>query len=67
MTTDPDIDELVYTLDDTLDWTDRDLGSRRTGTRQRAESARAAVDAAVRAMAQGDVAAARHLLDSWHG
>ncbi|GAA4328719.1 hypothetical protein GCM10023162_34510 [Klenkia terrae] len=67
VTTDPDIDELVYTLDDTLDWTDRDLGSRRTGTRQRAESARAAVDAAVRAMAQGDVAAARHLLDSWHG
>jgi ElaB/YqjD/DUF883 family membrane-anchored ribosome-binding protein len=66
-TGDPDVAELVYTIDDTLDWTDRDAGSRRSSVRERAESARSTLTEAVRAMARDDVTAARRVLDDWRG
>lgn len=53
---DPDLDELVYTIDDWLDWTARDLRSRRpVATRVRAEAALAALGRSVTAMSRGDV------------
>lgn len=60
-----DFDQLVFTLDDWLDRTDRDLRSRQTETRARAESARRAVHTAVEAMARDDIAGALSAFADW--
>jgi hypothetical protein len=62
---DPDFEELIYTLDDWLDWTGRDLRGRQPGVKARAESARRAVHTAVEAMARDDVAGALRVLREW--
>ncbi|SOE03802.1 DUF4240 domain-containing protein [Blastococcus haudaquaticus] len=64
---DPDMDTLVYTLDDWLDWTDRDLTSRRAAVRERARSAREALRGAVEAMARDDIPGALEALEEWRG
>ena len=58
-----DFEQLVLQLDHVLDWTDRDLQSREPGVRTRAVTARAALDAAVQAMARDDVIGALGALD----
>ena len=64
---DPDFELLIYTVDDWLDWTDRDLVSRQPTVAARAQSARRALDAALDAMARDDVAGALRVLDDWPG
>jgi hypothetical protein len=63
MDRDPDFASLVHSIDDVLDWTDRDLRSRRVDVHARAATARAAVQAAVAAMAQDDLPGALRALD----
>ena len=58
-----DVSKLVLGLDDVVGWTDRDLRSRQPGVRAEALTARAALDAAVEAMARDDVAGALRALD----
>jgi hypothetical protein len=62
---DPELAQLIYTVDDWLDWTDRDLRSRREDERRRAESARKALHDAVEAMARDDLTTAGRLLEEW--
>ena len=62
-----DFERLVLLVDDYLDWTDRDLHSRRAAERTRAESARGAVGSAIHAMARDDVSAALAVLTEWGG
>jgi hypothetical protein len=53
-----DFQRLVLLLDDTLDWTDRDLRSREPETRERAQLARDRLQAAIASMARDDEGAA---------
>lgn len=60
---DPALDTLIYTIDDWLDWMDPRLHGRRSDAeRQRIGSARAALDAAVEALARDDVPGAARAL-----
>lgn len=66
---DTDISELVYVVDDTLDWTGGAQRARDPDVRARARSARAAVDRAIRSLhdAHGDPTGANAILAAWPG
>ena len=62
---DEELDRLIYTIDDYLDWTERDLRSSDPEVRQRAEAALGGVAAAVAAMAREDLDAAERAFEEW--
>jgi hypothetical protein len=57
-----DFQRLILLIDDVLDWTDRELGSRSAEERERAAQARQAVAAAIEVMARDDVPGALRVL-----